>query len=371
MRQKLRELIADLSVIGIEAKGRKFKLQMPVMQEYRFALSHRRPLCGSCQGFSDKDMNPGPGDKIPIPGEQQGRQPGGGGDGGEPGYEVHVDLDELEDFLFDDLELPDFLQKSLRQVVVEERGGRVGVTRHGVMSRLNRRATLRQRNRRVMGQVREGVDVPSGFVQDDLRFWRMSQRKREISNAVIIMMMDVSGSMQMEQKYLCRAFFWLLDMFVRSKYKHAEEVFIVHHSTAREVDQDQFFHTTESGGTRCSSAYNLAQEVIVERYPVDRWNIYAFHMSDGDNWEDDNDQAVVSAEQLCKVANLFGYGQVAGWNAGWFDASDVHWSTMYGILGELHKAYENMALVQIMTKDDVYPQFRQMLQGEKVKGGVS
>lgn len=367
LRDKMRQLIAGISVIGAQSRSRRYRIQVPVLKEYAFEFSSRREAVG---------YNPGPG--VPERGSiirqardsGGARQPGGSGEGSQPVYEIHVDLDTIRDFLFNDLELPDILRKQLRVLPVEEKGGLVGITRHGPFARLHRRASLRQRNRRVLGQQREATEVYDGFVDDDLRYRRIAQRIIEISNAVCVFMMDVSGSMGWRQKYLARSFFWLLDAFVRTKYEHVEVVYIVHHSAAREVEQDQFFHTTESGGTMCSTAYALALRIIAERYPAKYWNVYAFHMSDGDNFTDDNEAAYRLAEELCKLCNLFGYGQVSGWFNNMFDEAAVKWSTMFELLEPLRLKHSNANLVRIRNEEDVYPQFRQMLKGERVKAGA-
>lgn len=359
LRDHMRKMIAEVSFLTMGSNKRRFALQLPVLEEHSFEYSHRREI--ACCGDA-----PEVGSVI-----RKDRSQGGAGDGGggAPLYETHVDLDTIREFLFEDLELPNFLRKQLRRIKVEEKGGVVGVTRNGPMARLHRRASVRQRNRRVQGQTREGADVGSGFVGDDLRFKRIATRVRETSNAVCIFMMDVSGSMGWRQKYLCRAFFWLLNQFVRTKYENVEVVYIIHHSAAREVDEDQFFHTMESGGTSCSSAYHLALEIIAERFPVNAWNVYAFHMSDGDNWGDDNTVAAQMVDQLCKLCNLVGYGQVSGWSHGGFDEEAVSWSGLFDAFLPVKAKHDNMALVQIRNEEDIYPQFRLMLEGEKVKGG--
>lgn len=368
LRDKMRQMIAEVSMIGMGSGSRRFKLQLPVLEEYAFEYSHRREFVVPM--ITQQDAIPGRGDQIKGPPRPKREAGSSGGGEGEPVYEVSVDLDEIREFLFADLELPNFLRKQLRRIPIVETGGLTGSTRHGPQARLHRRASVRQRNRRISSQQREQADIHQGFVDDDLRFRRLSQRVHEVSNAVCIFMLDVSGSMGWRQKYLARAFFWLLDTFVRSKYERVEEVFLIHHSTAREVSQDQFFHTMESGGTRCSSVYNLALEIMSERYPQQAWNIYSFHLSDGDNWGEDNSNAFEKAEHLCQRCNLFGYGQVSGWVNNMFDESEVEWSTMFQALQPLVAKYRNAALVQIRHEQDIYPQFRHMLEGERVKGGA-
>ena len=366
LRDKMRQLIAEVDVIGMQSRSRRFKVLLPVMETYRFEFSRRKEVVGSNPTSGPAQRG---GKIVGSRKDKSGKAGGGGEDGGEPVYETYVGMDDIREFLFADLELPDFIQKQLRTTPVEEKGGMVGVTRKGPISRLHRRASIKQKNRRVMGQKREGVDVYDGFIDDDLRFRRISTRIRPVSNAVCIFLMDVSGSMGWQQKYLCRAFFWLLNEFVKTKYQYVETVYITHHSTASEVDEDLFFHTTESGGTICSSAYQLALDVIKDRYPVEAWNIYGFHMSDGDNWQDDNRLAVALAEALCQTCNLFGYGQVSGWMDNAFSEDSVDWHTMFKVLDPLRKKYRNLSLVRIRTEEDVYPQFRKMLEREKIKKG--
>ncbi len=117
------------------------------------------------------------------------------------------------------------------------------------------------------------------------RSWKEVQQPQSV--AVIIYMMDVSGSMTDEQKEIVRIEAFWIDTWIKAHYKGIETVYIIHDAVAQEVDEHTFYHTRESGGTKISSAYELADKIINARYPPDQWNIYAFHFSDGDNWGDD------------------------------------------------------------------------------------
>jgi uncharacterized sporulation protein YeaH/YhbH (DUF444 family) len=124
-------------------------------------------------------------------------------------------------------------------------------------------------------------------------------------------MMDVSGSMTDEQKEIVRIEAFWIDAWIKAHYKGVETVYIIHDAAAQEVDEHTFYHTRESGGTKISSAYHLAEKIIAARYPPDAWNIYAFHFSDGDNWGDDTPHCIeLLQEKLLPKLNLFGYGQV-------------------------------------------------------------
>ena len=122
--------------------------------------------------------------------------------------------------------------------------------------------------------------------------------------------MDVSGSMDTTKKYLARSFFFVLSQFIRSKYSNVEVSFISHTTTAKEVNEFDFFHKVESGGTYISSGLNKAIEIIEKRYNPEYWNVYAFYVSDGDNWTEDNEKAIKAAKELCEVSNLVGYAEI-------------------------------------------------------------
>jgi uncharacterized sporulation protein YeaH/YhbH (DUF444 family) len=125
--------------------------------------------------------------------------------------------------------------------------------------------------------------------------------------------MDVSGSMYREKKEIVRLTAFWIDTWLRSQYQKVDVRYIIHDAAAREVDQHAFYHTRESGGTAISSAYRLCRHIIQEDYNPAEWNIYPFHFTDGDNWEDDNTKcARLLADDILPHANLFSYGEVRG-----------------------------------------------------------
>ncbi len=366
IRKGLARLVAEQDIIGSDRRGKKASFRIRAFPEYRFTFGRKVDSVGS-----GSEQKRGATFRSGKSGTQRSGPGMAGSDPGEDVYEVEVTLDDIDAFLFDDLELPDFLVKQLRQIPVPERGGMTGISRHGTMSRLHRRGTLRTRVRREQADAYVGNPTNPGFLDDDLRFRRLAERVRMASNAVLLCMMDVSGSMDDSKKFLARVFFWLLYRFVQSKYEHAELVFITHHAVAREVSEDEFFHTMESGGTIVSSAYELALETINSRYPPDEWNIYAFHISDGDNWQDDNRRVLETAEQLLDCCNLFGYGQVNPTESLYFPVSaSMQWSSVFDVLRPLQETHRNLGFVKLEKKEDVYPQFRELMSREKVKGGA-
>jgi uncharacterized sporulation protein YeaH/YhbH (DUF444 family) len=158
--------------------------------------------------------------------------------------------------------------------------------------------------------------------------------------------MDVSGSMGTFEKYVSRAFYYWMVRFLRTRYDNVEIVFVAHHTEAKEVTEEEFFTRGESGGTKASSAYLLALELIEQRYRPDDWNIYPFHFSDGDNWPSDNELCLRCLQQLTDQCNIFGYGEI---RQGRFS----HQSTLMQTLERLNSP--KFSSVTIAEKSDVYP----------------
>ena len=180
---------------------------------------------------------------------------------------------------------------------------------------------------------------------------------RPDSNAVVICIMDTSGSMDTTKKYLARSFFFLLYQFVSTKYRNVELVFVAHHTEGKEVTEEEFFHKGESGGTFISSGYNKALEIIRDRYHPSLWNIYAFHCSDGDNFSADNPATLTAAKELCDVCNLFGYGEIKP------PGFALYESSMIGLFRQL--TVDNFKAVIIAGKEYIWPSFCAFLARER------
>jgi sporulation protein YhbH len=197
------------------------------------------------------------------------------------------------------------------------------------------------------------------FHQDDLRFKHLETDTREDSNAVVICIMDTSGSMDTMKKYLARSFFFMLYQFIATRYRNVEIVFIGHHTEATEVTEEEFFHKGEAGGTFISSGYQKALDIIAERYHPSLWNIYAFHCSDGDNFDSDNPAALRTAKELCEVCNLFGYGEIKPLGSRYYESS------MLNVFRRLDAP--NFQAVLIERKEDIWPSFKAFLSKDRIK----
>jgi len=303
VRKNLKRYISQGELIGRVGGGR---VRIPVS---RLKLPHfqhgGKKSGGAGQGPGDVGDPLGPGEAQPGSG-QAGDQPG------EHDLEVDMSLEELAKMLGDELELPRIEPKGKSKIhTTIERY--TGIRSVGPESLRHFKRTFRQALKR---QIASGMYNPENPViipiREDRRYrsWKLAQQPE--SNAVLIYMMDVSGSMGDEQKQIVRIESFWIDTWLRSQYDGIETRYLIHDAEAREVDRETFFHTRESGGTMISSAYRLCDEIIDSDYPAADWNIYPFHFSDGDNWSADDTKRCVELlrERILPVSNQFGYGQV-------------------------------------------------------------
>lgn len=356
IRNNIADIIAEEAIIGKD-NNRIIKVPIRGVKEYRFVYGENVPGVG--QG----------GDQEPQPGQvvghgQEGKQGHQAGD--RPGidyYETDVSLDELIELMFEDLELPDLERKRLRQLEVEKQLRQKGYRRKGIRVRLDKKRTALSRVKRKKASQREQTVTPRSarfpFHEDDLRYHHTVTEIRRESNAVVLCIMDTSGSMDTMKKYLARTFFFLLYRFLCTRYQNVEIVFIAHHTEAQEVTEEEFFHKGESGGTFISSGYNKALEIIEQRYHPTLWNVYVFHCSDGDNFESDNPAALKAAQELARVANLFGYGEVKPLGSGYYGSS------MIQFFSQIQEP--NFQTVQIQRKEDIWPSFKTFLTKDRAR----
>lgn len=394
IRENIADIIAEESIIG-KNKDKVIKVPLRGIKEYRFIYGDNAP------GVGTGDGNAQPGQVVGKAGKEgQGKGEGQAGD--KPGvdyYETDVSLEELIEIMFEDLELPNLERRTLREIASDQSSKRKGYRHVGIRVRLDKRRTARQRVTRIMATRRrralheaeeaaveneellEGEDAldeeatetdANGaigaarpvkrrfpFHQDDLRYKHLETDTREDSNAVVMCIMDTSGSMDTMKKYLARSFFFLLYQFISTRYRNVEIVFIGHHTEANEVTEEEFFHKGESGGTFISSGYQKALDIIAERYHPSLWNIYAFHCSDGDNFDSDNPAALRTAKELSEVCNLFGYGEIKPLGSRYYESS------MLNVFRRLD--VPNFQAVLIERKEDIWPSFKAFLSKDKIK----
>lgn len=253
------------------------------------------------------------GDSLGQDGEDGPGGPGEAGDQpGEHALEVDVSLEELAEILGEELSLPRIEPKGSEKLTTHK-DRYTGIRTTGPESLKHFRRTYKEALKRQVSTGTYSKNNPIVIpIKDDKRFRSWKTEALPQSSAVIIYMMDVSGSMGDEQKEIVRIESFWLDTWLRSQYKGIESRYIIHDAMAREVDRDTFFSTRESGGTMISSAYKLCAKMMEDEYPADEYNIYPFHFSDGDNWSVDDTVTCVDIlnNQILPSSNQFSYGQV-------------------------------------------------------------
>ncbi len=356
IRENIAEIIAEESIIGKD-RNRIIKVPIRGIKEYRFIYGENVP--GVSQGAGE-EMQPG---QVIGKGQQEGQGQQAGDQPGVDYYETDVTLEDLIDIMFEDLELPYLERKHLMEIEVEQQYRRKGYRKKGIRVRLDKRRTARARVKRKKATQREGIIADQAqrfpFHNDDLTYHHTVSEIRRESNAVVLCIMDTSGSMDTVKKYLARSFFFLLYQFLYTKYQNVEIVFIAHHTEAHEVTEEEFFHKGESGGTFISSGYLKALEIIDQRYSSSLWNIYVFHCSDGDNFESDNSTALQAAQQIAQISNLFGYGEIKPLGSGYYGSS------MIPFFSQLQM--EHFQTVQIQRKEEIWPSFKSFLTKDRAR----
>jgi uncharacterized sporulation protein YeaH/YhbH (DUF444 family) len=303
IKQNLRKYITQGEMLG--KKGKEV-VSIPLPQ---IDIPHFRYGQKQSGGVGQGDGQPGDtlGQGEPKPGQgQAGDRPG------DHLTEVEVSMEELAAIMGEELRLPRIEPRG-KERIIARKDRYTGIRRTGPESLRHFRRTFKQALRRQIAMRSYDPKDPRIVpIRDDKRFrsWRSDPIPQ--SNAVIIYMMDVSGSMGDEQKEIVRIESFWIDTWLRSQYQGIESRFIIHDAMAKEVDRETFFRTRESGGTMISSAYKLCAKMIDTHYPPSEWNIYPFHFSDGDNWSVDDTVTCIELlrSQILPRVNQFAYGQV-------------------------------------------------------------
>ncbi|MEX2963512.1 YeaH/YhbH family protein [Microbulbifer sp. TYP-18] len=335
------------------------------------------------------------GDCIPRP-EQQAGGGGAGSDASDSGEGVddfvfQISQEEFLDFMFEGLQLPNLIKRKLTgneafQVV------RAGISNEGTPGRINvirslraanaRRIALssgKKRNIRAMEQQLAAEEEKDPVLRDqravetlkrkiadlhgrieripflddfDLKYNLLLRQPKPRSKAVMFCLMDVSGSMNQVTKDMAKRFFLLLYLFLQRSYEYTEVVFIRHHTSAKEVDEEEFFYSRETGGTIVSSALKLMRRTMAERYPASEWNIYGAQASDGDNWNDDSSTChKILIDEIMPQVQYFSYVEITprDHQALWEEYESVR--TLFP---------DHFAMEQIVDAQDIYPVFRQL-----------
>jgi uncharacterized protein len=294
VRRKLPELISQIDVLGPRPES-TVRVPVKFLEHYRFRLREDGKQDGVGQGQGK------PGDTLVQRQPDQGRDKGEGGTN-EGGFEFVLELkiDDIVEWLWEELELPHLERKEGRMRDADYR--REGWNRRGVRSRLDRRRSIKESLKRRAHQQ----DGPA-FTNEDLRYRQLVMRTQPSTEAAVFFAMDVSSSMTEQDRRLAKTFFFWVVQGLRRQYTHIEPVFVAHTVDAWEFTEDQFFQVTGSGGTVASTAFNKTLEIIDQRFDPSRYNIYLFYGSDGANFSSDAEPALESLGKLARVASFLGY----------------------------------------------------------------
>jgi uncharacterized sporulation protein YeaH/YhbH (DUF444 family) len=308
IKKDLKKYITHGEMIGRKGKD-MVSIPIPQIEIPRFRFGDKEQG-GVGQGEGEPGDPVGQGD--PQDGEQQPGQGEAGEGEGQHELEVDLTLAELAEILGEQLQLPKIEprgHKTLKSKVEKY----TSIASQGPNSLRHFKRTFKEALKR---QIASGEYDPKRPIivpmKKDFRYRSWKSDVKHENSAVIIYMMDVSGSMGDEQKEIVRTEAFWIDTWLRSQYKGIETRYIIHDATAREVDEDTFYRTRESGGTLISSAYKLCEQIIDTDYPPSDWNIYPFHFSDGDNWSGEDTKVCLQLleESLLPKSNVFCYGQV-------------------------------------------------------------
>jgi hypothetical protein len=385
IRKAVSDAISGRSITDID-NGENVAIPTRDLSEPQFGLD-KRGRWETIYAGNDQFVT---GDEVPRPmGGQGGRGSGASNEGeSEDEFVFHLSREEFLNVFFDDLALPNLVKTQLTRIT-EQRTVRAGHTPTGVPANINVIRSMRgalgrrlalgtpylERIHKLEEEIERlletrGEDDPQvvalreeivrlrvkfeaiPFIDSfDLRFNNRIKQPKPSTQAVMFCVMDVSGSMDEEKKQIGKRFFMLLYLFLTRTYEHIELVFIRHHTVAKEVNEEDFFHSRESGGTVVSSALRLMHEVIRDRYASGAWNIYCAQASDGDNWENDSPICrELLAESIMPLVQYFAYIEITA-----------------GEPQNLWREYErvvattkNFAMQRIETLQDIYPVFREL-----------
>lgn len=359
------------------------------------------PIFHSGQGGVREAVNPGnkeftKGDKLPKP---QGGQGGGGSGQGQASdsgegmdeFAFQISQEEFLDFMFEDLALPNLIKKQLKDTK-SYKYLRAGFSNHGNPSKINIVRSLRKaygRRIALTGKTKEKIETIEKQLADldmsdpvqeqqhheleielqrlkkrihaipwidefDLRYNQHIKQSVPSTSAVMFCLMDVSGSMTQMHKDIAKRFYVLLYLFLKRNYQKIDVVFIRHHTSAKEVDEEEFFYSRETGGTIVSSALSLTQEIISKRYPPSEWNIYAAQASDGDNWSDDSPIcSKILTEKILPQLQYYAYIEIT---------QGQHQSLWYHYAKVQEQFSDCFAMQHIQSEQDIYPVFRELFQ---------
>jgi uncharacterized sporulation protein YeaH/YhbH (DUF444 family) len=342
VRASLPEIIANSEIAG--TGGQIVRVPVRMLEHYHFRLRAPERQEGVGQGAAQ------PGDQLAPArsrSDQDGDERGAGGrENGDIEFLLEFKIDDIVDWLWEEMQLPNLKARVGR--AEESDWVREGWDRRGVRARLDRRRSMRESVKRRAVQQ----DLPS-LTDDDLRFRQLKKREQPTTQAVVFLLMDVSGSMGEAERRLAKSFFFWAVQGLRRQYLHLDTVFLAHTTEAWEFDEEHFFQVSGTGGTIASTGFAKVRELIEERYPPSRYNVYLFYASDGDNSMADRSTAGQELDQLCELVNYAGYVETAPNGHSGYMASETR-----GLFSSLVAAGQPVGYVTVTGIDDIWTAVR-------------
>jgi uncharacterized sporulation protein YeaH/YhbH (DUF444 family) len=350
VKSTLPEILSGEDLMTRPGNNRSVMVPVRFLEHSRFRLAEPATQQGAGQGRGQ------PGD-ILQPGREQGdASQSGGTENGEIRFVVEMKLEEIIDWIWEELKLPDLKPK--RTATMDEPDYvREGWDKRGARSRLDRRRTMKEAVKR-----RAIQENPVAIVNEDLRFRQLVKRATPSMNAAVIFALDVSGSMDEAQRKLAKQFFFFALQGIRRQYAKVETVFLAHAAQAWEFDESQFFQASSSGGTVSSGVFQLANQVMQERYDPGRYNVYFFYASDGENAAEDREPAAAALRSLAVHTNYSGYVETGG--VATFRPRETQLAEVFN---ELKAAKLPVGMSQLSTQDDVWRAIREFFKEETAK----
>jgi uncharacterized sporulation protein YeaH/YhbH (DUF444 family) len=355
LQQNLPDLVAGADLI---TGSQERTVQLPVRM-----LEHARFRLADTQAEASKNAGQGqgkPGDVLrPVQRGGDDDEADGDNSEGEVRLLLELKVDDIVDWLWEELKLPD-LEPKRKTSLNQPEYVREGWDKHGARARLDRRRTVKEAvKRRALQQN------PVPFSNEDLRFRQLVQRRRPATSAVVLFTLDVSASMTDAERKLAKTFFFFVLQGIRRKYGKVETRFIAHTTKAWEFSESEFFQVTGTGGTGASTAFKLAIDMIEADYDPAQYNGYLFYASDGENFTEDRGAAIAGLTQLTSLLNYVGYVETV---PGSPRASETE---MKMICRQLERDGASIGNCMLNQPDDIWKAIRQFFVQEASRNEVA
>ncbi|MGE3296691.1 MAG: DUF444 family protein [Porticoccaceae bacterium] len=354
VRDHLPELVAGSDVLS-NPRDRTVKVPVRFLEHHRFRLRDQDHAEGAGQGKNVK-----PGDVLRSVQPGTGSDAAGGEGEGPISFVLEFQIDDILDWLWEELELPN-LQPRAGTSIEEDVYVREGWDKRGARARLDRRRTLKEAVKR--RTVQPDSRIPIG--NDDLRFRQLARRPKPTASAVVFFVLDVSSSMDEHCRKLAKTFFFWALQGIRRQYASVDTVFVAHTVDAWEFAEEEFFQVRGEGGTKSSTGFARAHEILVARFDPARYNCYLFYATDGHNFSEDRGAATVELQRLLPLMNFAGYAEVSR-------QSHRHMDTEIAAIWRRLAADDLPVGSYLLNEDaDIWPAIKAFFTDQATRTGVS